>query len=244
MKLNILGSSSSGNCYIFTASTGERLIIECGVQFEKIKRGMNFSLRNSFCILTHSHQDHCKSISNLLHMGIKVWASNGTHEACNTLNHQNAQIAVSGLEFTYNGFTVMPFDVKHDVPEPLNFLIYHPECGTFPFITDTFICEYKFPRTNNWLIEANYSQEIIDKKLLNDKKFLRDRVIASHLELKTTLGILKANDLSLVNNIVLLHLSDSNSNAADFKKEVERATGKYVHIADTGMEIPFYKTPF
>ena len=47
-----------------------------------------------------------------------------------------------------------------------------------------------------------------------------------------------------VTNIILIHLSDGNSNAELFKKEVAAETGKKVTIASKGIEIDFGKTPF
>jgi DNA/RNA-binding domain of Phe-tRNA-synthetase-like protein len=57
--------------------------------------------------------------------------------------------------------------------------------------------------------------------------------------------MLKANNLSQVNNIVLIHLSDGNSDAEDFQKQVTELTGKTVYVADAGMIIDnFNKKPF
>nr|HRO18749.1 hypothetical protein [Ferruginibacter sp.] len=75
-------------------------------------------------------------------------------------------------------------------------------------------------------------------------KFLRDRIFKSHMSLATCKGLLQANDLRQVNNIVLIHLSDGNSNAEKFKREVTELTGKMVHVAEAGMCIPFTKNPF
>jgi len=75
-------------------------------------------------------------------------------------------------------------------------------------------------------------------------KFLHDRVITSHMSLDNCKGMLGANDLTAVNNIVLIHLSDGNSDARRFKKEVEEQTGKTVHVAEAGMVLDFNKTPF
>jgi hypothetical protein len=55
---------------------------------------------------------------------------------------------------------------------------------------------------------------------------------------------LLANDLSAVNNIVLIHLSDCNSNALEFQQGIKKATGKTVHIANKLMILKFNKTPF
>jgi hypothetical protein len=64
------------------------------------------------------------------------------------------------------------------------------------------------------------------------------------MSLDTCIETLRMNDLSAVNNIVLIHLSDSNSNAEAFQAAVREATGKTVHIASKGLDINFNKTPF
>ena len=96
---------------------------------------------------------------------------------------------------------------------------------------------------NNLIIESNYSDEILEKKLYGNT-FLRDRIIGSHLSLETLIEMLSRNDLSKVNNIVLIHLSDSNSNAVEFKNAVRKATNCNVTVADANQTIPFDKTPF
>ena len=152
------------------------------------------------------------------------------------------------------GFKVMPFDLEHfDIVNGLKrrvpclgFLIDHPESGKYIFITDTFYCKHSFDGLNNIIIEANYSKEIIDRKFGADsgKEFLRNRILQSHFSLANCKDMLSANDLSAVNNIVLIHLSDSNSNEKQFVKEVSELTGKNVTAAVNGLEINFCKTPF
>jgi hypothetical protein len=46
-----------------------------------------------------------------------------------------------------------------------------------------------------------------------------------------------------VNNIVIIHLSNTNSDADRFKKEISDLTGKTITIADAGMTIQFDKFP-
>jgi len=244
MKLHVINSNSQGNCYILEGKT-ETLLIECGVRFDKIKKALKFNFKKVVgCLVTHEHKDHCFAVNDLLGIGIDVFSMYKTHEVIGTNFHHRAKFFEKGIVKTIGQFTVMAFDVRHDCADPVGFLIHHPECGKVVFITDTFLCEYKFSGLNNVIIEANYSLAIIDRKLKEDKKFLRDRVIQSHMNIETTLGVLKANDLSQVNNIVLIHLSDSNSNAADFKKSVQDKTGKNVFIAEAGLTIPFDISPF
>jgi phosphoribosyl 1,2-cyclic phosphodiesterase len=72
----------------------------------------------------------------------------------------------------------------------------------------------------------------------------RNRTLQSHMSLETCREALQSNDLRAVNNIVLIHLSDQNSNADEFRREIQESTGKTVHIAGKGMTLNFNKTPF
>ena len=57
------------------------------------------------------------------------------------------------------------------------------------------------------------------------------RVIRTHSSLETALKTLRANDLSKVREIHLLHLSSGNAVEVDFKDAVQRATGIPTYIA-------------
>lgn len=234
MHLKVIGSNSAGNCYILE-NDEEALIIELGVRFERIKHALDFNLGKVVgAVVSHDHGDHSDFMVDAMKYGIDVWASAGTHRAMETTGKLGAKTMVAGKSIHLGNFRIKAFDVKHDAAEPFGFLISHPETGTVLFLTDAMYSEYVFPGLNNIIIEANYCE-----KLINDPKFLRDRVIQSHMSLQTCIKTLKANDLKHVNNIVLIHLSDRNSDEAGFKMEVERATGKVVHVANKGMLIPF-----
>ncbi len=247
MRLKIINSNSSGNAYILE-NDQEALLLECGVQFRFIKQALNFNLSKVLgCLITHEHLDHCKAVKDVVAAGINVYASQGTHFEMQTQDSHRSHIIQSGVQFTVGNFKVKPFTINHDCAEPLGFFLHHPDCGNVLFLTDSYYSEYKFPGMNNVIIEANYCQSILDQRR-NDgvsPSFLRDRVIESHMSLNTCKETLQANDLTSVNNIVLIHLSDSNSDARRFKKEVEEQTGKQVHVASAGMVIEnFNKSPF
>ena len=61
--------------------------------------------------------------------------------------------------------------------------------------------------------------------------FRKKRIIQSHFNLENVKNFLVANDLSQVREIWLLHLSDQNSDAKQFKKEIMELTGKPVFVA-------------
>lgn len=246
MRLKVINSNSAGNCYILE-NESEALIIECGVNIKKIKQAIDFKISKVVsAIVTHEHKDHSIAMMDLLNCAIPVWATTGTHTAMGTGSHAFARYTHSGNEFKVGNFRVLAFNTVHDAAEPIGFLIYHPETGTVLFLTDTQYSEFKFEGLNQIIVEANYSQKILSEKVANGYilPFLHNRIIKSHMNIETTVDLLKANDLSEVVNIVLIHLSDSNSDAALFKQMVEKETVKTVHVAEPGLNIDFNLKPF
>lgn len=186
--------------------------------------------------------DHAGYIQQALDNGSNCYVSSETKEEMN-LDHHRLHLYKEMEVFYVGGFKILPFNVFHDV-KTHGFLLFHKDCGHTLFVTDTYYIPTTFDNLQNIIVEANYCEKIINEKLKKDKKFLRDRVLRSHLSLDTCKKFLLANDLSKVNNIVLIHLSDSNSNAVQFQKEIYDATLKNVTVAENGMTINFQKTPF
>jgi len=245
MQLKIIGTGSQGNCYILE-NEKDALIIELGLNFSKIKEALNFDLSKiSGVIISHCHLDHAKGMKQVLDNGIECYSSQGTFQSLN-INHHNAKIIKSKQAFQIGNFKILPFNVHHDVAEPLGFLIDHEETGRCLFVTDTTYIDYTFPNLNNIIIEANYCEEIIKDKLGNtwQGELLKNRILKSHMSLNTCKDTLLANDLSQVQKIVLIHLSDSNSDERKFKKVIEEATGKIVHVANNNQILEFNKNPF
>lgn len=242
MKLTTLGTGSSGNSYLLKPENGQSLIIDCGVNFKKVKEAINFDI-NSICgaIQTHSHGDHSKFTKDFVNAGINVYMSSQNQKEIKIKSHRIINIE-DNKQFHIGDFKIMPFEVNHDV-YCFGFLIHHPECGTTLYLTDTSYSNYVFKGLNNLIIECNHSEHILENKL-HGKEFLRDRIIGSHMSLETLLELLGKNDLSKVNNILLIHLSDSNSNAIEFKNEVRKATNCNVIVAEANQTIEFNKTPF
>ncbi len=237
MVLKVLGSSSSGNCYILE-NKQEALIIEAGVKFIDVKKALDFDIRKVVgCLITHQHNDHAKYIKNMVDSGFltlalpEVWTAKGVSDS-------RALCIESGKGYRFGGFKVLPFTACHDVP-CVGYLIEHKETGRIMFLTDSCMCEYVFPGLNHVMIECNYSDEKLIEAI-NAGRTLpsqRDRLMTSHMELDTCKEFLRANDLSKVSNIILLHLSDNNSDEGRFVKEIERLTGKMVYAARAGLEI-------
>lgn len=84
------------------------------------------------------------------------------------------------------------------------------------------------------LIECNHAADILNENVESGAvpAAMRRRVMRSHMSLSTVKGFLKANSLSAVREIRLIHLSDGNSDAERFKNEIQALTGRPVYVAE------------
>jgi len=243
MKLRVLGSSSGGNCYLLESSEGETLIVECGIDLKEIKKALNFNFSKvAGCLVTHEHKDHSKQIVNLMTLGVKVYASKGTFKSILEIpgNAVHEKYFLKEMNsYRIGSFVIVPFGVKHDAREPLGFLISHNECGLILFATDTYYIPYNFNEfdIHHVMVECNYSKEIL--KANNQLEKLKDRIMQSHFELEDVKDFFTANEFGEVRDIVLLHLSNANSNAEQFKDVIGKWMQKPVYIADKGLEVDF-----
>lgn len=246
MVLKVLGSSSHGNCYILE-NDNEALILEAGINFSEVKRALGFNVAKVVgCLITHEHNDHAAHVSEVLKAAIPAYTSAGTAQNLTVKGDRKPQICTAGSLLQLGGFRVIPFATKHDSAEPLGFFIDHAETGRVLFATDTYYLPCTFAGLNNVLIEANYDGDILERNIAEGRipAIVRNRTIQSHFSLRHCIEALQANDISAVNNIVLIHLSDGNSNAPAFVETVREATGKSIHVAEPGLVLPFNKTPF
>lgn len=246
MKLQVLSSSSSGSCYILQGDRAS-LIIEAGMPYKDLVRALNYNLSTVVgVIVSHQHKDHCGYLSEYVRHGIDAYLSYEAAEACSVLTFTSQlHFLTPRQEYKVGEFRIMPFELRHDVTN-YGYLIEHPECGKICFITDTHYCPYKFEGLNQIIVECNYSEDKLQYNQLNGllHPSLAKRIQRSHMGLRTTLGFLKANDLSKVNNIVLIHLSEGNADEQQIRQKVEQLAGRTPHIANRNMCIDFNQTPF
>lgn len=231
IQIKTLATGSKGNCYYITDGSTP-LLLECGISFKQIQQGVHFETSNLGGVLvTHEHKDHCKGVESVLNRGLDVYMSQGTREAL-SLEHHRIKTVKSKEQFRVGSWTILPFDVQHDVNEPLGFLLQSDHGGKLLFATDTYYVKYRFKGLTHIMIECNYDQQTLDENVDSGRihPAMKKRVMRSHFSLENLLEFFKANDLSRVEEIHLLHLSDGNSNIERIFKAVARATGKMIFI--------------
>lgn len=233
MEFRVHASGSAGNFYT-VVDGGSTLAIECGVSFKDMRRVLGFKTSHlDGALVSHAHGDHARAAADAMKAGIDVYCSAGTAEACGLTGHRLHR--VRSLErFTVGPWTVLPFDTVHDAPEPLCFMVIGPSGGRLLYLTDSAYCPYRFEGLTLIAVEANFSMEILHRNLEAGRlpAVQMARVIRNHLSIERCVELLRANDVSRVEEIVLLHLSGGNSDEAEFKARVQRATGRPVRVAE------------
>jgi len=232
MDIKIIASGSRGNAY--RVSDGKTvLLLDAGIPYKDIQIGCDFRTSEiKGCLITHSHTDHSKGAKELIKRGIDVYTSRGTIEACG-LNGHRVHTVTDRKSFKIGTLIVTPFDVQHDAPEPLGFLAASEVTqDKVLYFTDTYYLKYRFSGITHILGECNYDRESLENAVRERRTppELGARLMKSHMSLEHFLEFLKANDLSRVRQIYLLHLSKNNSNAARMKRAVQALTGTEVYI--------------
>ncbi len=184
IEYNIISSGSDGNATIINKS----ILIDCGVSFRALKE---YSKDLKIVLLTHIHSDHfCRTTVRKLanERPTLRWACCGWMVEsllyCN-VKPGNIDILDFGPEYNYGKFSVIPFPVKHNVPNcgyKLHFntgekVFYATDCNNLNGISAKGYDLY--------LVEANYEEkEIHDRikqKRLDGQYAYEERVIWNHL---------------------------------------------------------------
>ncbi len=235
-----MASGSKGNCYRVSDGVTP-LLLECGISIGRIKKGLGFKLHEiKGVLLTHEHGDHSKAFRGVLRAGIDIYSSKGTFDALGA-ETGDRRVIRDKQTFQIGTWVIRAFKTQHDSAEPLGFLLHSRATGKrLVFATDTYYIRYRFPGLTHIMVEANYAADILQKNVDDGlvPEFLQKKLLTAHFSLENVKRFLAANDLSLVEEIHLLHLSDLNSDAARFKREVQELAGKPVYISrqDGGIE--------
>ena len=243
MWLKVIGSSSKGNCYLLDAGN-EVLILEAGIQFKEIAKELGSRRLKKVvgCLVTHEHNDHSKSIADMVNNGITTIAIDSVWLSKNICMGSRSIIASFGKGYRLGGFKVAVFEAHHDVPTA-GYVIYHHDMGTLLFLTDSYDCPVRIEGLNHIMIECNYSYKALDKAIDEGKTlaYQKERLFRSHMELETCKEFLRTSDLTNVKEVILLHLSERNSCSNEMIEEVNKVTGLPTYIALPGREFDLTK---
>ena len=208
-------------------------MLDCGIRVKEIQEATGYTLASvDGCLVTHSHSDHCKGAIALERLGVDVYASKGTLMSAGLLGHRSH--AVKPLApFVIGSFTILPFDVEHDAPDPLGFMAESKVTGDrLLYVTDTAFLKYSFDRLTHILIEANYDPEIMAKNVETGRLSppRAKRTVKNHMSIDTAIKYLERVDKTSLQQVFLIHLSNENSDENQFVLRAMEATGSLVKV--------------
>lgn len=235
-RLIVLATGSKGNGYILTNGE-DTLLIEAGARYKEMLAGLDYKIETvNGMIVSHEHKDHSKYIEQYLKKGLLVHMPRSMKNNLDLSYVYNAISVDIGVTYELGNFTIKPFELVHSV-DCLGYYIYHKDLGKMLFITDTEYVKYRFDKLgiNHIVVEANYSKELLNRGKVNS-----NHVLKGHMEINTTTNFLKENDTDSLKNVVLVHLSDSNSDERLFYELTTKVVheGVRVTIASAGLSVP------
>lgn len=229
--LKVIGSGSSGNGYAIETDN-EILLLEAGCRAKEVKEAINFQVSKVVgMFITHSHMDHCEYVRQYMNSGFPIYTNDETQEFIETKYGEKVTGIPEMKSVQVGKFKVTGFYLPHNGTPCFGYYIEHPEIGRMVFLTDFELCEWNFKtkKLNHILIEANYSNDLIDYSFANAR-----HVLLGHCELETSLGFIESNVTDSLKNVVLLHLSDRNSDGKEFCSAVQSIVGPVVNVAIAG----------
>uniref|UniRef100_A0A6M3LX00 Putative beta-lactamase superfamily domain n=1 Tax=viral metagenome TaxID=1070528 RepID=A0A6M3LX00_9ZZZZ len=230
IEFKSFASSSKGNLY--TVDDGEtKLLIECGIPWAKIQRALDFKTSEvAGVLLSHADLDHSCGLKEVLRHGLDVWSS---EEALNGHESHRSHIVTPLIPFRIGTWEITGLDGAHDDEGCLAWLMENRLGERFLFATDMAYIQYQCPGLQVLAIEANFDEDLLRANVANGTidQAHKKRVYESHLSLQRVVAFLKANDLSRLREVHLVHLSNLNSDAAKFRRIIQSLVGVPVYIA-------------
>lgn len=230
MNIKVLSTGSQGNCYLLECNN-QILILDCGIPVKNIKVCLDFDLSKVVgCVVTHSHTDHNKSVSDLEKMGIKVFKP--YESDCDSLE-----------SVRYGNFVITPFNLPHNGTRNFGFLLRMGQKRAL-YLTDFEYCPYIFAKLkpNHIFIECNYQQDLVSRDLPNYEHKIR-----GHCSLDTCKKFIETNATDSLESVLLLHMGAETCNPTECVNEIKKVSkSAWVDFARMGdgynldkLECPF-----
>lgn len=185
--------------------------------------------------------DHCKYATDYAKQGIACY---GNQDIADKKKFPFGTYTVLGDSVTKNigSFRVAPVPLCHDVPI-YGYLVYHPQMGVLFFATDTYKIPEAMTGVDHFLIEANYSDEILKDNVWKGEvdKAQADRIMLSHMSLEYCIQYLRDSIDLNTKTITLCHLSERNSAFDLFRRKVAGVFGIPTYVAYNGFVVNLNK---
>ena len=208
MKIDIVATGSSGNCFMFEDS----VIIDMGVPMSQLEDKIDFN-RITHVLLTHIHGDHFNkaTIRNIItnHKHIKFIYGEWLREPMRLMRVQNFEVIEMNKLYDFNSFKLAGVGAYHDVPN-CGYRLVFGEHKHF-HITDTSTLQgITAVDYDTSTIECNYHKEtalrVIEHKTEREEFPHLVKALKNHLDVADCVEFVKANRIK---KLIPIHIGDS-----------------------------------
>ena len=198
-----------------------RLLLDCGFTLKEVtarlsRLGLQPDMIDGI-VITHEHEDHIGGVERFARrFDVPVWLTHGTlrgaKKTFSTLPRIN--IIDSYQRFSIGDIDIEPYPVPHDALEPTQF-IFGDVSSRLGVLTDTGCStthiETVLSRCHALVLECNHDAQLLASS--NYPQSLKQRVGGrlGHLENTTSAKLLANLDCSLLQHLIVAHLSRINN---------------------------------
>ena len=208
-----LGTGSSGNCYVLTDDSGNKLLLDAGIKRSEIVKGLSFSLSGlKGCVVTHSHHDHDLCAEELKLMGIDVWQP--------YLDENKRQI------HKFDSFSTQSFPVNHDDTDCVGYYIKFSGKKML-YLTDLSYCPYSFANQdiNILLCECNYAQKYLDME-----QGSYNHKVKGHMSLENLKQFIVHNQSVSLTTIIICHMGKATLDVDESIQEIKQIAMPFTDV--------------
>ncbi|SEB07648.1 Phosphoribosyl 1,2-cyclic phosphodiesterase [Thiothrix caldifontis] len=218
LRFASLGSGSKGNGTLIESGK-TRILLDCGFTLGETERRL-YRLgcppqSLTAILITHEHGDHAAGVGRLSRRyNIPVWLTVGTYHAMRDTNFAHTHYINVHQALEIQDLQVIPFPVPHDAREPCQF-VFGNGCRKLGILTDvgshTPLILQMLQRLDALMLECNY-----DAMMLANGAYppsLKARVAGryGHLDNNQSTYLLEQLDLSQLQHLIGMHLSENNN---------------------------------
>lgn len=232
MRFASLGSGSSGNATL-VKWPGGTLLIDCGFSVREAELRMQrlgqLPSELTAILVTHEHTDHIKGVAALARRyGLPVYMTRGTWQSRDFGVLPALHLIDTAAGFELDGLGIRAIAVPHDAREPVQFIFEHQQFR-LGMLTDLGSIpphvEDAYQACHALILEANH-----DSAMLASGPYpasLKRRVGGQwgHLNNQQAAGFLQRLDLSLLQHLVVAHISRKNNTTDHVRAAFSAAIG-------------------
>ena len=208
MQIIPIASGSTGNCYIYVANNGRKILLDCGVGFKKTitKSEFGWLTDYEFVFVSHKHQDHARAMKDFEKTGVRV------------ISYLNPQLKPTKV----GQFIIKMFPLQHNTENYGIIIVDTLSKEKFCYATD-FITIPHINGLDAFLMEINCDLDIINERIVKDGLNGLNSGFNWHFSLQQAEELFK-NYPKPPKELIICHISKDNAQ----RKKILEVMQKYV----------------